>query len=137
MFDCLSKTQPLLGWKDIMEKLRPKIEKALRIGDNTYNFDNLILAVERGRLKLFYRPDAVLFAEMTCYPQYKTLDYVLMAGTIAGLTPLDECARAWGLAMGCSKVKAGGRRGWAKVARQHGWKKSPHVMFWKELTSDA
>jgi hypothetical protein len=124
----------LAGWRDVMGALRPKIEKALDYGNNTYSFDNLVLAVERSRLKLFYRSDAVLFVEMTLYPQYKTLDYVLAAGNTVSLAPLEECARAWGRAMGCSRVRAGGRPGWAKFARNHGWKRNPQVHFWKELS---
>jgi hypothetical protein len=125
--------EPLMGWKDVMRKLRPKIQRALDYGENTYSFDNLVMAVERGRLKLFYSSDAVLFAEMTCYPQYKTLDYVLAAGSIKGLAPLEACARAWGKAMSCSKVRAGGRPGWAKIAKQRGWTQRREARFFREL----
>lgn len=129
----LLRSEPLLGWRDVMERLRPRIEKALKIGDNTYDFDSLILAVERSRLKLFYRPDAVVFAECNLFPLKKTLTLVLCAGDMDGVLLLEECARAWGKAMGCSKAWMIGRPGWGPIAARRGWKRCPNIMVSMEL----
>jgi hypothetical protein len=126
--------KPLTGWRDIMVELRPKIEKALHHGYDTYSFDNLVLAVERSRLKLFYRSDAVVFCEISLFPQYKVLNLVLCAGDMDGVLLLEEAARQWGKAMECKKVWFTGRPGWARLARQRGWKKSSQPLFWMELT---
>jgi hypothetical protein len=124
----------LVGWRDVMEALRPKIEKALRLGDYaTYDFDNLALAVERERLKLFYRPDAALFVEMNLFPQVKVLTIVLAAGRLPSVLELVDCAEAWAKAMGCSKVWSFGRQGWFKTGTNRGWRKSKHLTMWKEL----
>jgi hypothetical protein len=126
--------QPLLSWREVMAALRPKIEKALRLGDYaTYNFDNLVLAVERERLKLFYRCDAVVFVEMSLFPQVKVLVILLAAGRLKSVLELVGCAEAWGKAMGCTKVWSFGRTGWLKTGMKRGWRKSRHLTMWKEI----
>jgi hypothetical protein len=132
MFDSFPKAEPLLGWRDVMEKLRPKVEKALRLGRNAYSFDDLCLAVERSRLKLFYRQDALLFCEVTLFPQYPVLTVVLVAGDLKGVRQLDDAVCQWGRMMGCSRAIAFARPGWSKYG--NGWNVLPKVMIEKDLT---
>src|SRR4030095_16949852 len=126
MFDGI-RAEPLLGWRDVMQTLRPKIEKALKLGRNAYKFDDLVLAVERSRLKLFYRQDAVLFCEITLFPQYPVLTVVLVAGDLKGVRQLDDAVCQWGRDMGCTRAIAFARPGWRKYGNGRNVLRTAHV----------
>lgn len=105
-----------------MARLRPQIEKAIRIGGETHTFDDLARAVGAGKLFALCRDDAVLFVEKITYPQGVNLHVWIAAGNLDTILDLDatdltQAARS----LGADRVTLTGRKGWQRVLSDRGW----------------
>jgi hypothetical protein len=113
---------PSLDWRTTFLHLRPKIEKALKVGDDTYNFIDLAVAIENGRFKTFYRHDAILLVEINKFPRFQTANFFLAAGRLQSVLDLEARAVIWAKEQGCKYACMHGRRGWKRTLKTRNWK---------------
>jgi hypothetical protein len=125
--------EPAIDWRAVYIKLRPKIEKALKIGDDTYSFIDLAVAIEEGRFKLFYCANAILVVEIVHFPRYKTANFFVTAGRLSSVFDLEDRATEWARDQGCKYVSMTGRHGWLRTLHPRGWKMSDKISMHKEL----
>jgi len=126
---------PLLPWRETFLRLRRQIQRALDIGDNTYSFGDLLLAIERGRFKLFWAadPPTILVVEILNFPRYRVANYFITAGHLPTLFKIDDRVRVWAKEQGCKAVVLTGRKGWSKAIAHRGWKVSNKISMYLEI----
>lgn len=112
--------------------LQNRLIKALKIGGNSHNPADIWEAVREGRMQAFQKGQSVTVTEVMAYPQKRVMNVVLAVGNmdeVLGLIPeMEDFAKQHG----CSSIRMFGRKGWAKVLPNIGWK-SPGVIYEKAI----
>lgn len=107
-----------------LERLRPSIEEALSYGGNTHRFEDVVEAVEAGRMHAWIGEHSVVVTELVQTPSgRKDLHFFLAAGNEAELKALHPRILEWGQSEGCTHATVIGRKGWARswLTKDLGW----------------
>jgi hypothetical protein len=112
-------------WQRVTRLLTPALAFA-----GTHHCEDVRAAVEAGRSQLWLTSDglAAVVTEIAVYPRVKALNILWVGGSaLAGsrlslaaaelMTQLDSFGRA----LGCTRIEACGRLGWARVMGRAGW----------------
>lgn len=115
------------------EKAR-RLQRALEFGGGTHRLDDVVQLLKDGKAKLFENEGGVIVSEINTFPQFRAVNFWLLAGELRDVLALEDDVLAWGLDQGCTIATAAGRKGWGRVSAKTGWK--PHMpTFYKRLVS--
>ena len=113
------------------EKAR-RLQRALEFGGNTHRLDDVVQLLKDGKAKLFENEGGVIVSEINIFPQFRAVNFWLLAGELHDVLALEDDVLAWGLDQGCTIATAAGRKGWGRVSAKTGWR--PHMpTFYKRL----
>lgn len=121
--------------RDTLERLRPSVEKALSFGGKTHRFEDVLQAVDEGRMQAWPGAESVAITEVVINPTgRKDLHFFLAAGNEAELKALHPVILDWGREQGCTHSTIVGRQGWARswLTRDLGWRPTL-VVFEREV----
>lgn len=121
--------------EDVFEQLdrcRGWIESALAYSGGTHDFFDIVRGVMSGHMQLWAGPDGCAVTEITVYPKRKILHVFLAGGKMDQILDFEESAIAFAKLNGCTALSLAGRKGWARVHKDRGWKEA-HVVMTKEL----
>lgn len=106
--------------------------KALKLGGDTHDLDDLLLAVLRGDAKLWEGEDSVVVAQILEFPKRRILEIQIAAGELDEILTMTDSIYEWGRRHGCTHAVFIGRKGWTKPLAAQGWEPTL-TQFTKEL----
>jgi len=110
-------------WDDVKEGL----QLALDVDNNKYTLDYLKQAIEEKRMQLWCIHNGNLYAafvtRITNYPNAKVLECMALTGRRPQLWIglLLDSMYQYAKENGCTLMETGGRKGWERLFRKHGW----------------
>lgn len=100
---------------------REAMLKAIARCDGTHTEDDVLTMLLQGRLKLLREGSSGVVVEVVAYPQLKALHCFLVAGNMDEVLTIEKQLPDLAKSLGCSRITACGRHGWARVLPDHGW----------------
>lgn len=119
--------------KIIDPRMLVKMERALKLGLDLYNLDDIDKALKTGDMQSHTVGDTVAITRINCWPQRKAVDVVFVVGNIDEAMQLEREIEDWGKDIGADLMTAIGREGWWRL-RTPGWRKVG-TMYAKEIKS--
>ena len=117
---------------DDLDRLRPQIEAALDYADGTHDFDDVVVMVMQGKLRLWAMPKSVMLTEIVDFPRERHYHMFLGGGDLEEILAMHPQVEKAALDAGCVKLSVTGRRGWVKALIPHGWEEK-HTTVHKNL----
>ena len=117
---------------DEFVRCAPWLQGALDAGGNTHTLRDVFAAVCEGRMQFWPAPNGCAVTEIVVYPQNKVLHVFLAGGEMQQIVDMDSSAAEFARANGCDGLSICGRRGWARVLKNNGWKETMTTLV-KEL----
>lgn len=124
----------------VWEDVRPLLKKATDLSGGRYDVDDLLDPLNAGMTELWTVADDKLLAAFITviqrFPRKSVLSIPIIGGDgmaewlVPGLTAMEAYAKE----NGCSILEGGGRRAWAKVLAEAGWK-TDRIVIEKELSN--
>ena len=111
-----------------MEHL-PKLRKALALGGDTHDVDDVLDQISRGDAQLWLSDGALIVTEVYDTPMVRELRFWLACGDLQPVIELSHKVLDWGKnEKGCTQATLTGRKGWVKALAAEGWEASMVVM---------
>lgn len=104
-----------------LDRCRRWIEAALEHNGGTHLFEDVVEALQEGRMQLWPAPSGCLVTEIQVYPRKRVLNVFLAGGTLDQLDDMTADVSRWAQAQGCDFATMYGRPGWARVLDKRGW----------------
>ena len=108
--------------------------RALDVAGKTHGPEDVARAVSEGRMQAWTAGDSLVVTEVLAFPQARALNVFLAVGDLDEVMSLQPALEAFGREHGCKVMRMEGRKGWARVLPQHGWKQDPKVIYERTLT---
>lgn len=129
------------GISQIWDDVRPLLKKATDLSGGRYDVDDLLDPLNAGMTELWTVADddellAAFITVIQRFPRKSVLSLPIIGGCdmekwlVPGLTAMEAYAKE----NGCSILEGGGRRAWAKVLAEAGWK-TDRIVIEKELSN--
>lgn len=116
-----------------IERCLPWIADALEYSGGTHTPVDVAESILKGTMQLWPGAKACAVTEIIVYPNKQVLHVFLAAGEMENIVDMQKSAEEWGKLQGCSAMTIAGRKGWAKVLKEHGYEEK-FVTLAKELT---
>jgi len=119
----------------ILEELvrcRKWVEAALEYSGGTHDFKDICDGVLSGKMQLWAGDEGCAVTEIVVYPKRKVLHVFLAGGKMEQILDFEESAAEFAKLNGCNGMTLAGRKGWARVHRNRGWKEQ-FVTLSKEI----
>jgi len=113
---------------DELYRCKPWIEAALERADGTHTMHDIIDSVIKGTMQFWPAPKGCAITEIIQYPGKKVFHVFLAAGELDQIVDMDSSAVEFAKVNGCSGMSIAGRRGWAKVLKDKGYKETFTVL---------
>lgn len=94
-----------------------KIKKALALGGDSVSIEDLVVAAEAGRVRVWHGDQSILVGGM----HNGKLVFHVAAGNLDEVLDLLPRAYEWGREQGADTAVFSGRRGWLKPLSADGW----------------
>lgn len=108
--------------------------RALDVAGKTHSPEDVARAVEEGRMQAWSAGDSLIVTEVLNYPQARALNVFLAVGNLDEVMSLHPALEAFGREHGCKVMRMEGRRGWARVLPNYGWKEDKKVIYERTLS---
>jgi hypothetical protein len=108
------------------------IESALAYSGGTHEYKDIVDGVLSGHMQLWSGDSGCAVTEITVYPSRKILHVFLAGGDMDQILDFEESAIKFAKMNGCDAMTLAGRKGWARVHRDRGWKEQ-FVTLMKEF----
>lgn len=115
-----------------LERCQEWIESALAYSGGTHEFKDIVDGVLSGKMQLWAGDEGCAVTEIVVYPKRKVLNVFLAAGKMDQVLDFEDSAIEFAKANGCNAMSLAGRKGWARVHRDRGWKEQ-FVTLIKEI----
>jgi hypothetical protein len=113
-------------------RCRDWIDGALQYSGGTHQFEDVFQGVISGKMQLWPAAKACAITEIIVYPNKKVLHVFLAGGDMEQIVDMQKSAEEWGRTQGCAAMTIAGRKGWARVLAEHGYKEQ-FVTLAKEI----
>jgi hypothetical protein len=110
-----------------------RIKKALHYGGDAQTWDDVRDGLSKGNYQIFDSDDGVMITEINQLPSGRYIKVFIAAGRLPGIMDLVPKIEKFARAEGCQSLLANGRRGWAKILPDYGWKEVG-VVYSKDVT---
>ena len=108
--------------------------RALDVAGKTHGPEDVARAVADGRMQAWTAGDSLVVTEVLAFPQARALNVFLAVGNLDEVMSLLPDLEAFGREHGCKAMRMEGRKGWARVLPNYGWKEDKKVIYEKELS---
>jgi len=98
-----------------------KMHKALRIGGDLYNFDDVMADLQSGRMQGHVEGDTWAVTQVHQWPRRKAVNVLFVVGSLENSLKLEAKVEAWAKSIDAELLTAVGRGGWWQH-RTPGWK---------------
>jgi hypothetical protein len=105
-------------------KWEKQINRALKVAQNTYSFDDIAADVMNGKLELWDFGDCFTLTTINMFPQYKTFHFFIAGGNMESMFAKVSFFKEVARERGCAKLTLTGRDGWERAGKAVGWKKT-------------
>lgn len=119
---------------DMSDRSRRWLAAALEYAGETHRFRDLLVGVGHGLYQYWPGDISAVLTELVTYPTGRVECNIFLAGG-----DLDELVEemlpeieAWARRKGCTGITVSGRKGWARVLKDHGYG-DPSIVVRKEL----
>jgi hypothetical protein len=113
---------------DNREQILSKIKKALRRSGDTHTFEDVVRALQDGRMQSFWNETALVVTEIVATPRRNFVSVFLVAGDLNGVMGLHDKVCRWAIDNGYDFSRISVRPGFARLLEQRGWKKRQVTM---------
>jgi hypothetical protein len=111
-----------------------KLDRVLSRMGNLYLAQDLISAINAGRMQIFCKDDSVAITQVAQYPRAKVIEIIAAVGNLEDVLTLNEQIMEWAPEIGASVITAYARRGWLPYALARGWRlKARNYVYQREL----
>ncbi len=111
--------------------MQRKMAKALSVGGDLYNLDDIEAELLSGDLQGHVEGNSWAITQVQKFPRRKVVNIMLVVGGISDAAKLEVKISEWAKSIGASMIIATGRDGWW-AHRTPGWRMAG-VMYSKEL----
>lgn len=118
------------------ERCKPWLEAALEYGMGCMAIADVQERVNDGRMQFWPGANAAAVTEVQEFPRVKFLNVFLAGGDLEEIKAMVPSFQSWGRYMGCTKLTATGREGWARALKSQGWAKMPLVCLSLPITQE-
>lgn len=108
------------------EAYRRRVDAALSAGGGLLDFEDLVVAIEKGEMQSFTDGDNWVVTAIRDYPRKKVLEVVMAVGDYNGIVALQPEVVAFAKLHSCEGMLAVGRLGWDGM-KTFGWKRTGAV----------
>lgn len=115
-------------------ELQRRLMRALEVAGKTHGPEDVARAVSEGRMQAWSAGDSLVVTEVLAFPKAKGLNVFLAVGNLDEVMSLQPAIEAFGREHGCTVMRMEGRRGWARVLPDYGWKQDKKVIYERTLT---
>ena len=105
---------------DTSAELRAMINKAMKQNGHLYTYEDVLRAIDAGRMQLWPIGESSIVTEIIQYPQKKCLNILLVAGRLQDFLDFLTVAEKYCLERGIDQMVGNGRKGFGKVLPE-GW----------------
>lgn len=102
-------------------KMRAKVEKALKLANNTYDFDDIMNQLQTGHMQGHVVGDTWALTQVHDWPQRRSVNILFVIGDMKDLSELEAKVTQWAKDHGADFLTATGRDGWQSMMHD-GWK---------------
>lgn len=113
--------------------LKKRLQRALDVAGNTHTPADVAQAVAEGRMQSWVNGDSVVITEVMQYPRTNALNVFLAVGNMDEVLVLIPMMAEFGRQHGCTKMRMQGRKGWARVLPDLGWREQKQVIYERPL----
>ena len=118
------------------ERCKPWLEAALEYGMGVMTIDDVQAAIEAGKMQLWPGEKCAAVTEVQEFPRAKFFNVFLAGGDLEEIKAMVPSFQSFGRYLGCTKVTATGREGWARALKSQGWEKMPLVCLSIPITQE-
>lgn len=115
-------------------ELQRRLMRALDVAGKTHGPEDVARAVSEGRMQAWTAGDSLVVTEVLEFPKAKALNVFLAVGNLDEVMSLQPAIEAFGREHGCKVMRMEGRKGWARVLPDYGWKADKKVIYERTLT---
>jgi hypothetical protein len=115
------------------DELQRRLKKALAVGGNTHEPEDVAAAVERGEMQAWVNGDSLVITEVVHYPRVSVVNIVIAVGKLSEVMALQPAIEGFAREHKCQALRMEGRKGWERVLPHHGWKPDNKVIFERTL----
>lgn len=109
--------------------------RALDVAGKTHGPEDVARAVSEGRMQAWTAGDSLIVTEVLAFPKAKALNVFLAVGNLDEVMSLQPALEAFGREHGCTVMRMEGRKGWARVLPDYGWKENNLVIYERTLSN--
>ena len=111
-----------------------KLGRVLERMGGLYLIQDIISAVEAGKMQMFMEGDSIAVTQISLYPRAKVLEVLIVVGSLEKLRVLHDRLLIFAAEIGASVIQAYGRKGWLPDAERRGWKvKARNYVFQRDM----
>lgn len=115
------------------EELQKRLKKALAVGGNTHDPQDIAAMVEAGKMQAWVNGDSLVITEVMHYPRVSVVNIVIAVGRLSEVMSLQPAIEDFAREQKCAALRMEGRKGWERVLPHHGWKADQKVIFERTL----
>lgn len=104
-----------------LERCRPWIEAALAHNGGFFAWDDVVQALQDGKLQFWPAPRGCIVTEIVTMPRRKVVNVFLGGGELEQLANMHDAVIDWAKAQGCTAATIHGRPGWERAFKPLGW----------------
>lgn len=108
-------------WKAEWVRCKPWIEAALEYTHGTHTIEDVELGIEQARFQFWPGQKSAAVTEVVEYPRAKALNIWLCGGDVEELLEMVPSWESFAKYLECDRLAGGGRVGWNKFLKSHGW----------------
>ena len=127
----LSQQHKLSDWEIKWEKYKHLIEPAVDRQD-LYTLSDVRDKIAEGSFLLWTGTRSAMITEFVIFPRKTICNLIFCGGDLQELLSMTTHIEQFAKDVGCSRFYGGGRPGWLRKLKQHGWKSE--FLISKELT---
>ena len=109
---------------------KPLIETCLKYQEE-WDILDVKRGIATGKLMLWPNPlkdqQSCIITELVEIPQYRAMNLLFLAGNMSDCEDILEAVTTFARIAECKKIFGGGRKGWQRYAKRHGFKKE-HII---------
>ena len=107
-------------WKPHWLRLRHLLVSAIELQD-LYALEDLENGIENGQFQLWPASESIMITEVVTYPQKRIMNLLFCGGDVEELLAMLPEFERFATYFGCSRLYGGGRKGWQRFLKRHGF----------------
>ena len=107
-------------WKPHWLRLRHLLVSAIELQD-LYALEDIENGIENGQFQLWPASESIMITEVVTYPQKRIMNLLFCGGDVEELLAMLPEFERFATYFGCSRLYGGGRKGWQRFLKRHGF----------------